>query len=172
MGLEEAFLSPNLQVWGTPLNSKLLITGSLGIDPKLVEIKSNYPSFKMLVKENENEEDILERIGNKRRRLQDIFGKEFETDTDKMLTSLEGEKHYTKGNVKHSTASLSVSGNKNTAVDNAVKRGIKTSSQPAVEEAESRSEKSDGELEEKWKDCLITEQNPLSPPGHRSTVLI
>ena len=96
MGLEEAFLSPNLQVWGTPLNSKLLITGSLGIDPKLVEIKSNYPRFKMLVKENENEEDILERKRNKRRRLEDIFGKEFETDTDKMLTSLEGEKRHTK----------------------------------------------------------------------------
>ena len=34
--LDEAFLSPNMQIWSTPLNSKLLITGSLGVDPELI----------------------------------------------------------------------------------------------------------------------------------------
>ena len=50
LGMKKPWLSPSLQVWRTAVNSKLLITGSLGVDPLLVEEKSNYPRFKILVK--------------------------------------------------------------------------------------------------------------------------
>ena len=62
MEIDTPFLSPNLQVWATPLNSKLLITGSLGVDPKLVEMKSNYPRFEFIVKKEEEEKETLERF--------------------------------------------------------------------------------------------------------------
>ena len=42
LNIDEAFLSPNMQIWSIPLNSKLLITGSLGVDPHLIELKNNY----------------------------------------------------------------------------------------------------------------------------------
>ena len=49
LGMKKQWLSPSLHVWRTAVNSKLLITGSLGVDPLLVEEKSNYPRFKILV---------------------------------------------------------------------------------------------------------------------------
>ena len=45
LGMRKPWLSPSLQVWRTAVNSKLLITGLLGVDPLLVEEKSNYPRF-------------------------------------------------------------------------------------------------------------------------------
>ena len=50
LGMTKPRLSPNLPVWRTAVNSKLLITGSIGIDPLLVKEKSNFPRFKILMK--------------------------------------------------------------------------------------------------------------------------
>ena len=47
MGLKTPWLSPSLQIWKTALSTKLLITGSLGVNPLLVEKKSNFPRFKV-----------------------------------------------------------------------------------------------------------------------------
>jgi hypothetical protein len=88
LNLDEAFLSPNMQIWSTPLNSKLLITGSLGLDPQLIELKNNYPRFNILVKDSENEEDVLERISKKKKKLEKIFEEEFEEDSDKLFIAL------------------------------------------------------------------------------------
>ena len=62
LGIRTLWLSPNLQIWRTPVNSKLLITGSLGIDPLLVEESINYPRSKLLVKEEIMKEEILKEI--------------------------------------------------------------------------------------------------------------
>ena len=67
--LEKPYFSPNLKIWRTPLNSKLLVTGSLGIDRNLVELESNYPRFQMLVKQNEMDGMILKRIMTKAEKL-------------------------------------------------------------------------------------------------------
>ena len=40
MGIDKPFLSSNQQVWSTPLNSKLLITGSLGVDKNWLSWKT------------------------------------------------------------------------------------------------------------------------------------
>jgi hypothetical protein len=88
MEIDKPFLSPNLQVWSTPLNSKLLITGSLGVDPKLVELKSNYPRFELIVKEEEKEEEILERLRTKVRKIEEILGEKCEENTNKVLVSI------------------------------------------------------------------------------------
>ena len=87
MEIDTPFLSPNLQVWATPLNSKLLITGSLGVDPKLVEIKSNCPRFEFIVKEEEEEKETLERLEKKVRKIEEILGEKFEVNTDKVFSS-------------------------------------------------------------------------------------
>mgnify|MGYP001357969525 CR=1 FL=1 len=39
-GLDAPTFSPNLAIWRTSLNSKYLVTGSLGINPHLVERKN------------------------------------------------------------------------------------------------------------------------------------
>ena len=91
MQIDEPFLSPNLQVWSTPLNSKLLITGSLGVDPKLVELKSNYLRFKFIVKNEEDEEKILERLRRKVCEMEEILGEKFEEDPDKLLVSRQAD---------------------------------------------------------------------------------
>ena len=57
-------------MWSTPLNTKILVTGSIGVDPKLVELKSNYPRYNMLISTSEKEEDILGRIRKKAKRLE------------------------------------------------------------------------------------------------------
>ena len=67
--LEKPYFSPNLKIWRTPLNSKLLVTGSLGIDRNLLELESNYPRFQMLVKQNETDGMILKRIMTKAEKL-------------------------------------------------------------------------------------------------------
>ena len=81
--IDEPFFSPNLQMWSTPLNSKILVTGSIGVDPKLVELKSNYPRYNMLISNSEKEEDILRKIRKKAERMENILGGAFETDPKK-----------------------------------------------------------------------------------------
>ena len=75
--IKQPFLSPNLQVWSTPINSKLLITGSLGVDPHLVEPTSNYPRYSFLVKEDMIEESIEEAIDKEVAELEAILGEKF-----------------------------------------------------------------------------------------------
>ena len=75
MGLKTPWLSPSLQVSRTALNAKLLITGSLGINPLLVENGSNYPRFKLLVEQDMVEEEILDKIMTQIKDLEEILGK-------------------------------------------------------------------------------------------------
>ena len=45
-----------------PLNQKLLITGSCGMNPELVEKENNYPRFNLITTERETDDDILARV--------------------------------------------------------------------------------------------------------------
>ena len=63
--LKVPVFSPELQVWRTPLNQKLLITGSCGMNPELVEEENNYPRFNLITTENETDDDILARVKKK-----------------------------------------------------------------------------------------------------------
>ena len=54
--------SPELQVWKTPLNDKLLITGTCGVNKELIEVHNNFPCFSITHPEEETEEDFLARI--------------------------------------------------------------------------------------------------------------
>ena len=54
--------SPELQVWKTPLNDKLLITGTCGVNKELIEVHNNFPRFSITHPEEETEEDLLARI--------------------------------------------------------------------------------------------------------------
>ena len=69
--IDEPFFSPNLQMWSTPLNTKILVTESIGVDKKL-------------------EEDILARIRRKAKRMENILGESFETNQDKAFISIQG----------------------------------------------------------------------------------
>ena len=80
--VKQPFLSPNLQVWSTPINSKLLITGSLGVDPHLVEPSSNYPRYSFLVKEDMIEKSIEEAIDKEVAELETILGVKFKNSTN------------------------------------------------------------------------------------------
>ena len=110
----------------------------------------------MLVRNDESEEDVLERIKNKRKKLEEIFGEEFETDTENIMISLEESKCTSKPSRDYLTDSPP-------DVNDAAGKGARASSQPIDEAAECRSGKSDGELEGDCKDCFITEQN-CPPP--------
>ena len=63
--LKVLLFSPELQVWRTPLNQKLLITGTCGMNPELIEEENNFPRFRVIAAENETDDDILERIQTK-----------------------------------------------------------------------------------------------------------
>ena len=84
--LDMPYFSPNLQVWRTPLNSKLLVTGSLGIDENLLELRNNYPRFELLVKDDETDQDILMRICRKEKKLEQNFGKHTRKASKKLKT--------------------------------------------------------------------------------------
>ena len=49
--LKVPLFSPELQVWHTPLNQKLLITGTCGMNPELIEEENNFPRFRVIVAE-------------------------------------------------------------------------------------------------------------------------
>ena len=71
-------LSPNLAVWRTAVNSKLLITGSIGIDPLLVKEKSNFPRFKILMKTNTGEGEIIQKVKEEVVQLEKILGRKLQ----------------------------------------------------------------------------------------------
>ena len=54
--------TPELQVWKTPLNDKLLITGTCGVNKELIEKHNNFPRFNVIHLESETEEELLTRI--------------------------------------------------------------------------------------------------------------
>ena len=60
--LTAPIFSPELQVWKTPLNDKLLITGTYGVNKELIEVHNNFPRFSITNPEEETEEDLLARI--------------------------------------------------------------------------------------------------------------
>ena len=103
--VKQPFLSPNLQVWSTPINSKLLITGSLGVDPYLVEQSSNYPRYSFLVEEDMHEESIEEAINKEAAELETILDVKFkrgkELEEEKEEKCLPVIKHDKKENGKH-----------------------------------------------------------------------
>ena len=103
--LNTPLLSPNLQVWSTPLNSKLLITGSLGVDPLLVEPSNNYPRFSFIVKEDETDEDIEKRLDTTIQQLEKDLKVKF-TKTEEKCFSLVEDKEPTKE--KHFPPTLQV----------------------------------------------------------------
>ena len=80
--MKQPFLSPNLRVWSTPINSKLLITGSLGVDPYLVEPTSKYPRFSFLVKKDMLEESIKEEINKEVTELETILDVKFKKENE------------------------------------------------------------------------------------------
>merc|ERR1712055_1199243 len=61
--------SPEMQVWRTPLNQKLLITGTCGVNHELIEKENNFPRFNVIVSEKETDSDILDRIKAKGREI-------------------------------------------------------------------------------------------------------
>ena len=60
--LEIPVFSPEIQVWRTPLNQKLLITGTCGINRELIEKENNFPRFSVITSVNETDSDLLKRI--------------------------------------------------------------------------------------------------------------
>ena len=54
--------SPEIQVWKTPLNNKLLITGTCGVNKELIEKNNNFPRFNIIHLENETEDELLTKI--------------------------------------------------------------------------------------------------------------
>ena len=67
--LKVPVLSPEMQVWRTPLNQKLLITGACGVNKELIEEKNNFPRFNVIVSEKETDSDILNRIKSQGRKI-------------------------------------------------------------------------------------------------------
>ena len=63
--LKVPLFSPELQVWRTSLNQKLLITGTCGMNPELIEEENNFPRFRVIVAENETDDGILKGIEKK-----------------------------------------------------------------------------------------------------------
>ena len=60
--LEIPVFSPEIQVWRTPLNQKLLITGTCGINRELIEKENNFPRFSVITSVNETDSDLLKKI--------------------------------------------------------------------------------------------------------------
>ena len=80
VGIRLPVPSPNLvQVWRTPVNSKILLTGSLGMDPLIVEEKHNYPRFKILVEGHKTDEDIEIELKEEVCELEKILDEKFRT---------------------------------------------------------------------------------------------
>ena len=79
-GWEIPLFSPDLQMWKTPLNEQLIISGTVGVNPLLIEMKSNYPRFDVIVKDGATPGEIIEMVETKSKnlldRLKEVDGKE------------------------------------------------------------------------------------------------
>ena len=89
LGMKKPWLSPSLQVWRTAVNSKLLITGSLGVDPLLVEEKSNYPRIKILVEHGRKEEELIHNLKQEINQFKKILNRKFKLPEDENPRVLE-----------------------------------------------------------------------------------
>ena len=65
--LKVLVFSPEMQVWRTPLNQKLLITGTCGVNHELIEKENNFPRFNVIVSEKETDSDILDNKSQRER---------------------------------------------------------------------------------------------------------
>ena len=70
-GWEAPLFSPDLQMWKTPLNEQLIISGSVGVNLLLIEMKNNYPRFDVVVKDGTSPADMMEMIETKAKNLLD-----------------------------------------------------------------------------------------------------
>ena len=70
-GWNVPLFSPDLQIWKTPLNEQLITSGTVGVNPLLIEMKSNYPRFDVIVKDGATSEEILEMVETKSKKLLD-----------------------------------------------------------------------------------------------------
>ena len=68
-GLEVPCFSPELVVWKTPLNKKLLVSGHVGINPRLIEREHNFPRFNIVHTSNMSEKDLYELVVKKSTKL-------------------------------------------------------------------------------------------------------
>ena len=93
LGMRKPWLSPSLQEWRTAVNSKLLITGSLGVDPLLVEEKSNYPRFKILVQHGRKEEELIHNLKQEINQLEKVLGRKFKLPEDENPRVLEVQEY-------------------------------------------------------------------------------
>ena len=101
LGMRKPWLSPSLQVWRTAVNLKLLITGSLGVDPLLVEEESNYPRFKILVQHGRKEEDLIHDLYQEINQLQEVLGRKFKLPEEENHRILEiQEPQVSPGNIE------------------------------------------------------------------------
>ena len=62
INMKMPIFSPDLKVWRTSLLEKLLVTGTIGVNPDLVEREYNFPRFKLLCPEKETETELFERV--------------------------------------------------------------------------------------------------------------
>merc|ERR1712055_758725 len=67
--------SPEIQVWKTPLNNKLLQTGTCGVNKELIEENNNFPRFNIIHLENKTEDYVLNKIKSQGRKIIDYLMK-------------------------------------------------------------------------------------------------
>ena len=68
-GLEIPCFSPELLTWKTPLNQKLIVSGHIGINPRLVERENNFPRFSITHPSELKEKEIYELVAMRGRKL-------------------------------------------------------------------------------------------------------
>ena len=83
--LKVPVFSPEMQVWRTPLNQKLLITGTCGVNHELIEKENNFPRFNVIVLEKETDRDMLDRIKAKGREIINSLTKIGSNKNQKMI---------------------------------------------------------------------------------------
>ena len=68
--------SPDLKVWRTSLLEKVLVTGTIGVNPDLVERDYNFPRFRIMSPESETEKELMSRIRKSGQSLLNILSSE------------------------------------------------------------------------------------------------
>ena len=54
--------SPDLKVWRTSLLEKFVVTGTIGVNPDLVERDYNFPRFRIMSPESETEKELMRSV--------------------------------------------------------------------------------------------------------------
>ena len=76
INMKMPIFSPDRKVWRTSLLEKLLVTGTIGVNPDLVEREYNFPRFKLLCPENETETELIERVKKSGKELLNVLESE------------------------------------------------------------------------------------------------